>query len=79
MKSGTLRRKKYFIFRDDNPVTIDDVSVWLKFVLTIIRLSEKESAKLGKSNVQTALVDEAKSKIASMVKIALLRVFLNPW
>jgi adenine-specific DNA-methyltransferase len=70
--------KKYFLLSPDNPVTIDDAAGSVEILFNYRGLTEEESAKLGKSDVQATLVNEAIAKIASLLKDSAVAGILKP-
>ena len=49
--------RRYFILSSDNPVTIDDASSLVEIRFNYRVLSEEESSRLGKSDIQATLVN----------------------
>ncbi len=70
--------KKYFLLSPDNPVTIDDAAGSVEIRFNYRGLTEEESSRLGKSDVQATLVNEAIEKIASMLKDSAVAGILRP-
>ncbi len=69
VEAGNVKgEKKYFILSPDNPVTIDDTAGLVEIRFNYRGLSEEEASRLGRSDVQATLVNEATEKIASMLK-----------
>jgi adenine-specific DNA-methyltransferase len=70
--------KKYFLLSPDDPVTIDDAAGLVEIRFNYRGLSEEESSRLGKLDVQATLVNEAIEKIASMLKDSAVVGILKP-
>lgn len=70
--------RKYFMLSPDNPVTIDDAAGLVEIRFNYRGLSEEESSKLGKSNVQATLVNEAIAKIAPLLTGTAVTGILKP-
>ncbi len=70
--------RKYFMLSPEKPVTIDDTSGLVEILFNYRGVSEEESAKLGKSDVQATLVNEAIATIASMLKDNAFAGILKP-
>ena len=70
--------RKYFMLSPDNPVTIDDAAGLVEIRFNYRGLSEEESSKLGKSNVQATLVNDAIAKIAPLLTDTAVTGILKP-
>jgi adenine-specific DNA-methyltransferase len=70
--------KKYFLLSPDNPVTIDDSAGSVEIRFNYRGLTDEESSKFGRQDVQAALVNDALEKIAPLLQNSPVAGLLKP-